>query len=52
VVDRTRMGSNKYPLATLSMRVTFKVCWCSVKGSVRWTVVVRCLRVCVCFYSR
>jgi hypothetical protein len=45
-VHRARMGSSEYRLATLSMRISFNVCCCGVKGSVRWTA--RALNECVC----
>ena len=35
VLHRKRMGSIKYRLATLSMRISFKVCVCDVRGTDR-----------------
>jgi hypothetical protein len=36
VVHRRRMGSNKYPLATLTMRNSFNTDYLVIQGMVQW----------------
>jgi hypothetical protein len=53
-LHRKRMGSNKYRLATLSIRFSFKLCVCGVRVTdhVRGNVRRMAIAVNECVYSR